>query len=163
MDATALADLRRLTETAIGLDPARGDSLEIIIQPFATPPVAETAPAMDLAWVPGALREVGLIFALAVIGFGVLRPLLMRQTAPLSQGLDLASGLTTVEVDEGETLKDVEARLNRRQKDLAASVLGSQASRAEKLAALRQLAASDPYRIATVLHRMMKSEIDSVQ
>jgi hypothetical protein len=68
-----------------------------------------------------------------------------------------------VEVAEGETLGDLEEKLDRRHKDLAGSVLGSRATRAEKQAVLRRLVSDDPVRIATVIHRMMKPELDSTR
>jgi flagellar M-ring protein FliF len=157
-----MADLQKLTETAIGFDAARGDSVTILAQPFAVPEQAVVAPGMNLDWVPGALRELGLLAVLAIVGLGVVRPLLLRQMQAAAQpGAMLPPGATTVEVAEGETLGDLEEKLDRRHKDLASSVLGSRATRAEKQAVLRRLVADDPVRIATVIHRMMKPELDS--
>jgi hypothetical protein len=52
---------------------------------------------------------------------------------------------------------------DRRHRELASSVLGGRASRAEKQAVLRGLVAEDPVRIATVLHRMMKPDLDQTR
>jgi flagellar M-ring protein FliF len=159
-----MADLQKLTETAIGFDAARGDSVTILAQPFAVPESAQAAPGMNLDWVPGALREIGLLAVLAIVGLGVVRPLLLRQMQAASQtGTILPPGAATVEVAEGETLGDLEEKLDRRHKDLAGSVLGSRATRAEKQAVLRRLVSDDPVRIATVIHRMMKPELDSTR
>ncbi|NEX45289.1 flagellar basal-body MS-ring/collar protein FliF [Pseudotabrizicola algicola] len=162
--AALLADLQRLTESAIGHDASRGDSVTILAQPFAVPELVMEPPGMQLDWLPAVLRDVVLVAILAIVGLGLVRPLLLRQTnvAGLPGGV-LPQGPTTVEVAEGESLDDVEAKLERRQKDLAGSVLGSRASRAEKQAVLRQLVADDPARIATVLHRMIRPELDAVQ
>lgn len=151
-----LQNLQRLAETAIGFDAARGDSVTVIAQPFA----AAMAPAempTDLSWVPGTVRELGLLVVLLVVGLGVLRPLLLRQLRSADAKPSLRRG-GTVEVAEGETLDDVEARLDRRHKELAASVVGARAGRAEKQTVLRQLAADDPARVAAVLQRMLKSD-----
>lgn len=162
MPETLLADLRQLTETAIGFDAARGDTVTILAQPFAVSDQIAAAPGLDLDWVPGALRELGLLAVLAIVGLGVVRPLLLRQMqAAAAPGAMLPPGGATVEVAEGETLGDLEQKLDRRHKDLAGSVLGSRASRAEKQAVLRRLVADDPVRIATVIHRMMKPELES--
>jgi flagellar M-ring protein FliF len=162
--ATLLADLKRLTESAIGHDPARGDSVTILAQPFAIPELVMEPPGMQLDWIPAVLRDVVLVAILAIVGLGLVRPLLLRQTAAAGlPGGMMPQGPTTVEVAEGESLDDLEAKLERRHKDLAGSVLGSRASRAEKQAVLRRLVADDPARIATVLHRMIRPELDAVQ
>jgi flagellar M-ring protein FliF len=162
--AARLADLQRLAESAIGHDPARGDTVTILAQPFAAPEMVVEPAGMNMDWVPGAVRDAVLVAILAIIGLGIVRPMLLRQTAAAaSPGGMLPQSATTVEVAEGESLDDLEAKLDRRHKDLAGSVLGSRASRAEKQAVLRRLVADDPARIATVMHRMIQSELDAVQ
>jgi flagellar M-ring protein FliF len=157
-----LADLQRLAETAVGFDAARGDSVTVVVQPFVespAPPVATAA--SDLSWLPGLLREAALVAVVALIALGVLRPLLLRPGGMLAAAP--GGGAGTVEVAEGETLDDLSARLDRRQKDLAASVVGARATRAQKQAVLRQIAGEDPARAAAVLHRMLKPDLDKVQ
>ena len=158
-----LADLQRLTESAIGLDAARGDSVTILAQPFALPEVVPEPPGMTWDWLPGLLRDAVFLAVLAIVGLGLVRPMLLRQTQAAGSPVRMLHGGTTVEVAEGESLNDLEAKLDRRHKDLASSVLGSNASRAEKQAVLRRLVADDPSRIATVMHRMIQSELDAVQ
>jgi flagellar M-ring protein FliF len=154
LDPALLADLRQLIETVIGYDAARGDSVTIMAQPFAIPEMVIEEPGMNLDWVPAALREFGLIAVLAIVGLGVLRPLLLRltQTNSASQaayadpGYGGAAAALTGDDD--------------RHRDLAKSVLGGRATRSEKQAILRNLVAEDPVRIASVLHRMMRPELD---
>jgi len=160
--AATLEEFRKLVETAIGFDAERGDSVTLVAQPFAIPELPAVAePGYNFDWLGGALREAVLIGILALVGFGFVRPLLMRQTA--QAGTLLPQGATTVEVAEGESLGDLEAKLDRRHMDLAGSVLGNNASRAEKQAVLRRLVTDDPVRIAMVMHRMMKPELDTVR
>lgn len=162
--AKLMADLQRLTESAIGLDAARGDTVTILAQPFALPEVVAESAGMNMDWVPGAVRDAVLVAVLAIVGLGLVRPMLLRQTAAASSpGGMLPASATTVEVAEGESLDELEAKLDRRHKDLAGSVLGARASRAEKQAVLRRLVADDPARIATVMHRMIQPELDAVQ
>ena len=155
--------LQGLVESAIAHDANRGDVVTIMVHPFAAPALAETASAgFDLPYLPEILRALVLVAIAAIVGLGILRPLLKRQlqavdgqpaSAPFSPGL--------VEVAEGESLQQVEQKLNQRHRDLAQSVLGNNAGRAEKQAVLRRLAKDDPARVATVLHRMIRSELDS--
>jgi flagellar M-ring protein FliF len=162
IDPAMMDDWRRLVESAIGFDEARGDAVTIVAQPFAIPDLPEPVlSGSGFEWLTGALREAVLIAVLAIVGLGFVRPLLLRQTSQTNPMLP--TGGTTVEVAEGESLSDVEAKLDRRHKDLASSVLGNRATRAEKQAVLRHLVAEDPVRIAMVMHRMIKPELDSVR
>ena len=81
----------------------------------------------------------------------------MRQTQPAARG----TGLAPYDSARGLQMDNLEGGAERRQKDLAISVLGNRATREEKQAVLRSLVADDPVRIATVMHRMMKSDLDS--
>lgn len=156
-----LSDLRRLVETAIGFDKARGDDVVILAQPFAIPElVTDPVPVTDYSWVPGALSQAVLLAVIAIVGLGFVRPILMRQAAAAT-GTGFPGSPTMVEVNEGESLDDVEAKLDRRHRDLASSVLGANSSRAEKQAVLRQLVNDDPQRIAQVFHRILKPELDT--
>jgi flagellar M-ring protein FliF len=63
-------------------------------------------------------------------------------------------------VAAGDSLDDVQARLEARRTRLASAALGANVTREEKFAVLRQIVAEDPGRIASVLQRMMKDDMD---
>jgi flagellar M-ring protein FliF len=155
------ADLERLAQTAIGFDAERGDSITIAAQPFVTETVAVTRP-VDLSWLPEATRQLALIAGLAIVALGIVRPLLMRLSAhadlPAPQSVAIGA-VPGVEVGEGETLDDVQARLDARLARLTNAALGAATTREEKFAVLRQIAAEDPVRIASVIQKMMKADM----
>ncbi len=164
--AALVRSLQGLVESAIASDTARGDVVTILVHPFAVPAPIDPAPsAFDLPiipYLPDILRALVLIAVVAVVGLGIIRPLLKRQLQAFGAQPDaLAYAGRTVEVAEGETLQEVEEKLNQRHRDLAQSVLGNNASRAEKQAVLQKLARDDPARMASVLHRMIRPELDS--
>ena len=160
------ADLERLAQSAIGFDAARGDSVVVMAQPFMEEVVVDTAP-MDYSWLPEAARQFGLIVLIAIVALGIIKPMLARGPVPVAvtgaggQGTVTLGPVPGVEVGEGETLDDVQARLEARRTRLTQAALGSSATREEKFAVLRQIAAEDPARIASVLQRMMKDELDT--
>lgn len=165
MDAGAQADfvasVQGLIESAIGHDSARGDVVTILVHPFAETPLPNVAPsALDLPYLPDILRTAVLIAVIGVVGLGVVRPLLQRQLQA-AQAQALPYGPDMVEVAEGDTLDQLEQKLNQRHRDLAQSVLGNNASRADKQAVLQALAKDDPARVASVLHRMIRPELDN--
>ncbi len=158
------ADLEKLTQTAIGFDAERGDSIIIAAQPFVEEAQIVEA-GMDLTWLPEATKQLVLLAGIAIVALGIVRPLLGRiSTAPdtpAGQAAPLGfAGLPGVEVGEGESLDDVQARLEARRAKLASAALGANVAREDKFAVLRQIAQEDPARIASVLQRMMKDEID---
>jgi flagellar M-ring protein FliF len=164
LPADLKADLEKLTQTAIGFDAERGDSIIIAAQPFVEEAQVVEA-GMDLTWLPEATKQLALLAGIAIIALGIVRPLLGRIPAPADAPAGQPSpigfaGLPGVEVGEGETLDDVQARLEARRAKLATAALGANVTREDKFAVLRQIAQEDPARIASVLQRMMKDEID---
>lgn len=155
------ADLERLAQTAIGFDAARGDTITIAAQPFMDAVVME-APA-DLSWLPEVLRQLGIIALVAIVALGIIRPLLTRvaltgEAAAAGGGGVQVGGVPGVEVSDGDSLDDVQARLEARRAKLTNAALGANVSREEKFAVLRQIVAEDPARIASVLQKMMKDD-----
>jgi flagellar M-ring protein FliF len=162
LPADLKADLEMLAQSAIGFDEARGDTITITAQPFMDAVMVE-APT-DLSWLPEVLRQLGLIALIAIVALGIIRPLLTRanfsgEAAAGSGGMNLG-GLGGVEVAAGDSLDDVQARLEARRTRLASAALGANVTREEKFAVLRQIVAEDPGRIASVLQRMMKDDMD---
>jgi flagellar M-ring protein FliF len=163
--AAMVQSLQGLVESAIGHDAGRGDVVTIMVHPFATP-MADEAPSAGMmqqyiAYLPDVLNALVVIAVVAVIGLGILRPLLQRQLQAVESQPAAAYAPGMVEVAAGESLAQVEEKLNQRHRQLAQSVLGNNASRLDKQAVLQQLAKDDPARVASVLHRMIRPELDS--
>ena len=152
------ADLERLAQTAIGFDAERGDTITIAAQPFMDEMVMDVP--TDFSWVPEVLRQVGMIALVAIVALGIIRPMLTRVTLPGAAAASAMQmgGVAGVEVAAGDSLDDVQARLEARRAKLTSAALGANVSREEKFAVLRQIVAEDPARIATVLQKMMKDD-----
>ena len=159
-----LDSLQQLAQTAIGYSDDRGDSVTVLAQSFQPVEIANVSPVRGMTWLPDVLRQAAIIIALAIIGLGVVRPILERVLVPARESLELANTLqaSSIEVADGESLGDVQKRLNTKRIEMAESALGPDVTRDEKYAAIRQLAADDPARVASILHRMMSDEIDQV-
>lgn len=156
------ADIEALARTAIGFDAARGDSIIITAQPFMDEIVVETP--TDLSWLPEATRQFALIALIAIVALGIIRPLLTKVSwhseNPVAAASVQAGGVPGVEVTDGDSLDDVQARLEARRAKLTSAALGANVSREEKFAVLRQIVSEDPARIASVLQRMMKDDLN---
>lgn len=160
-------DLERLAQTAIGFDAERGDTITIAAQPFMDEVIPEVP--TDLSWLPEVLRQLAMVALIGIVALGIIRPLLTRVALPGAEGAAAGGGgmqmggVAGVEVAEGDSLDDVQARLEARRAKLTTAALGANVSREEKFAVLRQLVAEDPQRIASVLQRMMKDEIETTK
>lgn len=156
------ADIEALARTAIGFDQVRGDTITITAQPFMDEIVVETP--TDLSWLPEATRQFALIALIAIVALGIIRPLLTKVSwhseNPVAAASVQAGGVAGVEVTDGDSLDDVQARLEARRAKLTSAALGANVSREEKFAVLRQIVAEDPARIASVLQRMMKDDLN---
>ena len=166
----SVEDLTKLAQTAIGYDEKRGDSVAIIAQAFEPVAIAGgvSSSVRGMTWLPDVMRQVAIVVVLAIIGLGVVRPILDRVLVPVNGQVTRDAngnptvGTAAVEVNEGESLSDVQKRLNTRRIEIAENALSPSATRDERFNALRQMASDDPARIANVLHRMMSEEIDQV-
>lgn len=157
-----LADIERLAQTAIGFDTARGDSVTVLARPFLDDVNAPEVGMFELPWLPDALRQLGIIVALAIIAFGIVRPILLKVLFP-GEAKTLAEGLSEeVEVQEGESLDEVRARLKARQGALTKNMLDAAKSHEEQIVVIRKLVEEDAGRIATTFRHMIAEELDTV-
>lgn len=166
--AVPLQDMERLVKGAIGFDAARGDSVTLLAQPFREEDLPAQAMGATATGGLSALTVLGALAALVGLLALVAMALRLRRTrrpapaAPLAQ----APGPLNIGSDPAAMALPVptEIELQRREErrlHLARSALNS-GSRDEKHAILRQIAEEDPARVAAVLRKMMKDEIDRV-
>ncbi len=85
--AEEIARITELVKEAVGYDPRRGDSVHVMSAAFQPPPEPEPLPEPPLwerAWVRDALKALGGALGLALLVFGVLRPVMrsLAQQAP---------------------------------------------------------------------------------
>lgn len=162
MPPELLADMERLIQSAIGFDSKRGDNVTVLARPFLDDINAPEAGLFELPWLPDALRQLGMIVALGIIAFGIVRPILLKVLFP-GEGRGLAGDLSEeVEVQEGESLDEVRARLKARQGALTKNMLDAAKSHEEQIVVIRKLVDEDSGRIATTFRQMISEELDTV-
>lgn len=163
-NAPLVENLEKLARTAIGFDGERGDSVTVLAQPFVAVEISAPSSMSSLTWLPDVVRQVAMVLVLGVIALGVVRPILDRVLVPVSQTLENNAGIqhAAIEVGEGESLTDLQKRLNTKRGEMTQSAIGASVPREEKFSVIRQMAEEDPARIANLLHRMMEEEIDQV-
>jgi flagellar M-ring protein FliF len=155
-DTALLQDIERLTQTAIGFDVARGDTITVSSRPFIETFEPVSAAWYQEPWVFDVGRQAAQLLALAVIILGIVRPILNRVllTAPVSPLASPSLG-TPVEVAEGDSLQDLRRRLGA---NLDPDDFDGTSSYDAKVSLVRHLAESDTTRIATAFQALMEAE-----
>lgn len=155
-DTALLDDIERLTQTAIGFDAERGDTITVSSRPFIETFEPVSAAWYQEPWVFDAGRQAAQILALAVIILGIVRPILNRVLLPAPASPLASPSLgTPVEVAEGDSLEDLRRRLGA---DLDPEDFDGTSSYEAKVSLVRHLAESDTTRIATAFQALMETE-----
>ena len=161
------ASIQALVRDAIGFKEERGDSITITGGEFV-----EDIQLIDVPWYENsAIRELlGKLFTilvLAIVTFGALRPLLSRILVPGGEGVGLPGGTISVadedeeeqekiEVQEGESLEDIKAKLKPKKSAISADMLDTANTYDDKVAIIRMIVGDEAGRVSSVFRNMMK-------
>ena len=160
------ASIQALVRDAIGFKEERGDSITITGGEFV-----EDIQLIDVPWYENsAIRELlGKLFTilvLAIVTFGALRPLLSRilvtagdaSGAPstISMADDDEEEEDKIEVQEGESLEDIKAKLKPKKSAISADMLDTANTYDDKVAIIRMIVGDEAGRVSSVFRNMMK-------
>lgn len=161
--AELLADMDRLVKSAIGFQEGRGDSVTVLARPFLDTVDGPQPGILEAPWLSDLVRQGGMIFALGIIAFGIVRPILLKVLFP-GDPRELGAGMPdeAIEVQEGESLDQVRAKLKARQGALTKNMLDAAKSHEEQIVVIRKLVEEDAGRIATTFRQMISEELDTV-
>jgi flagellar M-ring protein FliF len=169
MTPEALADIERLVSSAIGLNPARGDTLTVTAKPFISTLEGVSVSWFQTDWIEQLAKQFVTVMLLAVITLGVIRPLLNRVLVPSGGGAmgghgglteEEAEALESVEVGDGETLEDIKAKLKPKKSNISLEMLDTANTYDDKVAIIRMIVGDEAGRVSNVFKQMMKKELD---
>ncbi|WP_439138960.1 flagellar basal-body MS-ring/collar protein FliF [Roseicyclus sp.] len=168
MSPEAMADIERLVSSAIGLNPARGDTLTVTAKPFVSTLEGVSVSWFQTDWIEQLAKQFVTVMLLAVITLGVIRPLLNRVLVPSGGGAMGNGGLTeeeaealeSVEVGDGETLEDIKAKLKPKKSNISLEMLDTANTYDDKVAIIRMIVGDEAGRVSNVFKQMMKKELD---
>ena len=169
MTPEALADIERLVSSAIGLNPARGDTLTVTAKPFVSTLEGVSVSWFQTDWIEQLAKQFVTVMLLAVITLGVIRPLLNRVLVPSGGGAmgghgglteEEAEALESVEVGDGETLEDIKAKLKPKKSNISLEMLDTANTYDDKVAIIRMIVGDEAGRVSNVFKQMMKKELD---
>ena len=123
-----IEELRNLVKSALGIKPERGDTLTITSQPFVEEFDGFQEKWYETPWFRATIENSLLVLLIGIVALGVVRPMLNKilvPTASTNSVMELyaeaetmaemaakrATETAAVEVDEGESLDEIKAKL----------------------------------------------------
>jgi flagellar M-ring protein FliF len=156
--------LTQLLQQAVGFDGERGDRVSLVSTNFADEQPLALRSWYDAPWLEDAIRQGGILLVLVVVVLGALRPLLVRlmsaaDYAALQSETVMGEG-ETIEVQEGESLEDIKARLKPKKTAITAEMLDTANSYDDKVAVIRILVGDDSSSVTAVLKQMIQRDLN---
>ena len=161
-----LLEIKSLVQEALGFDEARGDSVTVTSSPFVDILEAEAAPWYENESVKELAQQFATVLILAIVIFGALHPLLKRVLVPA--GYTSGPGAMAsdeieevddkIEVQEGESLEDIKAKLKPKKSAISAEMLDTANTYDDKVAVIRMIVGDEAGRVSSVFKNMMEKE-----
>ncbi len=161
-----LLEIKSLVKEALGFDQARGDSVTVTSSPFVDILEEEETPWYESESVKELAQQLATVLILAIVIFGALHPLLKRVLVPAgytSGPAAMASddeddGDEKIEVQEGESLEDIKAKLKPKKAAISAEMLDTANTYDDKVAVIRMIVGDEAARVSSVFKNMMEKE-----
>lgn len=162
-----LADIERLVINAIGIDEERGDNVTVSSAAFVATLKGVTKPWYDMEWAVTLMKQGMTILIMAVVVLGVIRPLISRIMVPAAAGapgeamvsLDDDDEVDQVEIQEGESLEEIKAKLKPKKAAISAEMLDTANTYDDKVAVIRMIVGEEAGRVSNVFKTMIQSDL----
>jgi flagellar M-ring protein FliF len=164
-----LDEIEALVRNTIGINSERGDSLTVSSSTFVSALEGVKKPWYDMDWALTIIRQGLTILIMAVVVLGVIRPLINRIMVPAATGgpgeaivsMDEDVDLDTVEIQEGESLEDIKAKLKPKKAAISPEMLDTANTYDDKVAVIRMIVSDEAGRVSNVFKSMMRGDLDS--
>ena len=162
-----LDEIQALVANTLGINDDRGDSLTVSGSTFASSIEGIAKPWYDMDWAVTVMRQGLTILIMLVVVLGVIRPLINRIMVPAATGgpgesiaaLDDDVDLDTVEIQEGESLDDIKAKLKPKKATISPEMLDTANTYDDKVAIIRMIVSDEAGRVSNVFKSMMQRDI----
>ena len=161
-----LSEIKSLVQEALGFDEARGDSVTVTSSPFVDTLEVEVAPWYENESIKELAQQLATVLILAIVIFGALHPLLKRVLVPAgysagvgSMALDEQDDVDEkIEVQEGESLEDIKAKLKPKKSSISAEMLDTANTYDDKVAVIRMIVGDEAGRVSSVFKSMIEKD-----
>ena len=142
-----IAEIEKLVSGAIGINADRGDTLTVSSSPFISTLEGVSKEWHEIPLIKNLLKQLVTILILSIVALGVIRPLLNRIMIPIGPGapgevlvgMEDEVDVDTVEVQEGESLEDIKAKLKPKKQAISADMLDTANTYDDKVAVIRMI------------------------
>ena len=157
-----------LVKEAVGFNDDRGDSIVVTSGDFIEEIDVLSINWYESAWFQNLVGQLSTVLILAIITFGALKPLLNRILVPTT-GTGTQAGMTEadleaeetddeVQVQEGESLEDIKAKLKPKKATISAEMLDTANSYDDKVAVIRMIVGDEAGKVSNVFRQLMKKD-----
>ena len=161
-----IANIEQLVTNAIGINQERGDQLTVNSAAFVSNIGGISKAWYEIDFFMNLVQQFMTFLIMGTIVLGVIRPLINRILIPSAHGkpgeamigLDDDVDLETVEIQEGESLEDIKAKLKPKKASISPEMLDTANSYDDKVAIIRMIVGEESGRVANVFKSMMKAE-----
>ena len=176
--ADVIEQVENLVKSALGIKQDRGDSLTVASQPFVEEFEGFITKWYEGAWFRSIVEKTLLVLLIGVVALGVVRPMLNKilvPTASTNSVMELyaeaetmaevaakrATETEAVEVDEGESLDEIKAKLKPKKKGgISADMLDTANTYDDKVALVRIIVTDEAGRVANVFKQLMREDLE---
>ena len=176
LDPERLSEVKALVERAVGINAGRGDTLIVSSLPFisAEEVISSMSAGVDFVWhedpwVREMLRNLLMLAVLGIVTLGIVKPLLTQFLSVPGEGygFKVLAGengeiidMDTIEMEEGQSLEDIKAKLKPKKSTISAEMLDTANSYDDKVALIRMIVADEAGRVSNVFKAMMEDDMD---
>jgi len=161
-----LSEIKSLVQEALGFDEARGDSVTVTSSPFVDALEVEVAPWYENESIKELAQQLATVLILAIVIFGALHPLLKRVLVPAGYTAGVGSmsldeddeADEKIEVQEGESLEDIKAKLKPKKSTISAEMLDTANTYDDKVAVIRMIVGDEAGRVSSVFKSMIEKD-----
>ena len=167
LPAEKIAEIERLLSGAIGIDQERGDQLTVSSSPFISTLEGVSKEWHEIPLIKNLLKQLVTILILSIVALGVIRPLLNRIMIPIGPGapgevlvgMEDEVDVDTVEVQEGESLEDIKAKLKPKKQAISADMLDTANTYDDKVAVIRMIVSEEAGKVSNVFKDMISKDM----
>lgn len=154
-----------LVKEAVGFSTDRGDSIVVTSGDFIDELNVISTNWYEESWFQNMVGQLSTVLILAIITFGALKPLLNRILVPsgAAEAIVTDSDLEKdteeeVEVQEGESLEDIKAKLKPKKSSISPEMLDTANTYDDKVAVVRMLVGDEAGKISNVFRQLLQKD-----
>ena len=158
-----------LVKEAVGFNEDREDTIVVTSGDFIQEMDVITKKWYEESWFQNMIGQLSTVLILAIVTFGALKPLLNRILVP-SAGVAGTAGTSEsdleaeeaeeeVQVQEGESLEDIKAKLKPKKSTISADMLDTANTYDDKVAVIRMIVGDEAGKVSNVFRQLMKKDV----